>query len=326
MADNIVGQLRLWAMLSLTISRAAFNPSIILIIAAISCGNNIVQKNSNPKNEVRQKSEVIIHQYDAMSITDFFHQLALNHQQNFSGQFQLEYQNVADSLHVNVGDTMLYQTYFEILVIHKIFTSTGAFNCARGEIISAPYMWHWCDPNPRHDIVQISSNKKLRDCKPPEGFGKYASYADIDRTPFIFLSEMLSLEPLYSHPDCGTFRTFGWCSEREMAFSCLMETLGYSSKVVVDGNHSWSEIKLKSFDNKKNSPLIVRVDNTFDQLEWIQEKSEVLQWDEAIIHKTAKWYNDKAHAVTEMTALTNHMLKPAAMDIMEKALNDFFAE
>ncbi len=269
---------------------------------------------------------MMTHAYDTMSIPDFFHQLAFNHQQNFYDYHQLEYQNVVDSVQVANTDTSLFRTYFEILAIHKIFTSTGAFNCARGEIISAPYVWHWCAPNPRHDIIELATNKKLKDCKAPSGFHKYASYADIDRTPFIFISEMLSLEPLYSHPDCGVFRTFGWCSEREMAFSCLMETLGYSSKVVVDGNHSWSEIKLSAFDKNKQSYIIVRVDNTFDQIEWLYEKSAATHWEEPIIHKTAKWYNDKAHADSELCALKNHLLLPEAMGRIDKELNTFFSE
>ena len=64
-----------------------------------------------------------------------------------------------------------------------------------------------------------------------EGYKKYKSAADADRRPYLYLKDLVSKKNKYYHPECSGFYTFGWCSEREMAFNCLLAIMGYKCKI-----------------------------------------------------------------------------------------------
>ena len=78
----------------------------------------------------------------------------------------------------------------------------------------------------------------MKDTKSHNDFLKYRSYDDIDRTPYLFLSDIVDKDLKYYSESCDTFSTFGWCSEREMAFVALITLLDFEAKVVSEGNHS----------------------------------------------------------------------------------------
>ena len=48
--------------------------------------------------------------------------------------------------------------------------------------------------------------------------------------------------PATTIPCAARCSTFGWCSEREMAFGALMAELGVSTKIKQEGIHVWSEM------------------------------------------------------------------------------------
>ena len=164
--------------------------------------------------------------------------------------------------------------------MHDLFTSQSATNGSKGEILNIPYMWHWVTPNPRHQISFTASKTLLQDMKPPIEFSKYNSYADIDRTPFLYLTDLVAESPKYYSESYGEFSTFGWCSEREMAFVFLFEMMGFDGKVMAEGNHSWSEFLITMNLNDKNSAnFMVKVDNTFDTLNWETiQNSDINNW------------------------------------------------
>ncbi|MBN1348103.1 hypothetical protein JXJ21_01705 [candidate division KSB1 bacterium] len=140
--------------------------------------------------------------------------------------------------------------------MHDLFTGISAQNYVSGGILQIPYFWHWIDPNPRHEIVFSENSTKLIKLKPPDEFSKYKSYADIDRTPCLYLSDLLSDEPKYYHEQCSEFYTFGWCSEREMAFNTLVELFGYKSKIKQEEIHTWTAV-LTKFKNTKDETVII---------------------------------------------------------------------
>lgn len=186
-------------------------------------------------------------------------------------------------------------------------------------------MWHWVSPNPRHEIICVADNKLLKDKKPPKDYGKYATYADIDRTPFLFISEMLSPTPLYSHPGCGEFSSFGWCSEREMAFSCLVEMMGYDAHVIASGNHSWSELKVDMKTSTGVKTFLVAVDNTFDSINWTDDEDKLENWNSTNGDSPmAKWYNDKAHSAGEMGKLRGFVVRVESASKLDNALSNYF--
>ncbi len=188
-----------------------------------------------------------------------------------------------------------------LLFYHLLFTTTGAVDCKRGGILEIPYFWHWCDPNPRYDIRYIPESKKLNRIKPPKGYEKYKSYADIDRTPSIYLKNLFAESPLFRHPVCGTIYTFGWCSEREMAFNCLLSILGYECKIKQEGIHVWSEIVIILKDVKaKQKRYIVKVDNTFNGFEIKRMTGTKDTWKRDYGNGAqVKWYNQRSRSPRE---------------------------
>jgi hypothetical protein len=220
-------------------------------------------------------------------------------------------------------DSSNLEKFFTINILHQLFTSQTASNCSTGEILNIPYQWHWIQPNPRYDIYFTSNKKLLKDTKPPKEFSKYNSYADIDRTPYLFLSDFVYPELKYYSLSCGTFSTFGWCSEREMAFVALTKLLGYQGKVIAEGNHSWSEFIIPlELNNGEFQNFRVSVDNTFNSIDWTQiESQEIPKWKEYLGDSNlARWYNQKAKSKTELRNIENHLVSNKSMLRIENKL------
>ena len=136
----------------------------------------------------------------------------------------------------------------------------------------------------------------------------------------MYLGDLVSDHPKYAHPDCGSFFTFGWCSEREMAFVLLMETYGYQGKVVTNGNHSWAEflIGLHNLHGQRQN-FISRIDNTFDGLTWemfSRDDSPETWLAERGSERLHRWYNQQAHASTEREVVALLQVSPTAMERM----------
>jgi hypothetical protein len=188
--------------------------------------------------------------------------------------------------------------YFQIKFLHDLFTCQGAWNGARGGILRTPYFWHWVTPNPRHSIISTSTKKPIHDEKPPTGFGNYATKADIDRTPDLYLQDLFTEKASYQTEALGEFFSFGWCSEREMAHVQIMNIMGYQNgKVVVSGNHSWSEYLIPFISAKGDTvSMHFKIDNTFDGIVTKAfSTSEAEKWSKSTpTGKLPLWYQKKA--------------------------------
>lgn len=211
---------------------------------------------------------------------------------DFCSQFQI------DSLNIDNRNE-----YHMLRFFHELFTGLGATNYLKGGMLEIPYFWHWITPNPRHEIINLPDSTSLVELNPPEEFAKYKTFADIDRTPWLFLSDLVSSNPKYYHPQCGAFATFGWCSEREMAFTIIMSFYGYEGKIKQSGIHTWSEfwIELTGVDGVKIS-LTTIVDNTFDIIKWnlLEPNIEKTDWMADIGQgEMIEWYNSIAHSEDE---------------------------
>lgn len=191
----------------------------------------------------------------------------------------------------------------ELLFLHMLFTTTGAIDGKKGGILQIPYFWHWTTPNPRHEIQYIPNKKALNKVSPPKGFEKYKSYGDIDRTPSIYLKNLYEEKPLFNNSLYGTFYTFGWCSEREMAFNSVLNILGYNVKIKQEGIHVWSEILLKISDKDF---FIIKVDNTFNGFHLEVLKIQKDNWKKDYGNGAqVSWYNKKAHSESEINRVRN---------------------
>ncbi len=262
----------------------------------------------SPKNTTQIQPNIFNFDSSKSTFPFVIKALYLTHKQRY---IELEKSNFilfCEEHNLDPNDSTISNQYYEIQFLGKMFTADGAWDGSTGGIFKIPYLWHWVNPNPRHEIKQISSNKLLKNIKPPTRFAKYNSSADIDRTPSLYWHDFVTETPQYYQPSCDTFYTFGWCSEREMAFICLLThpAFNFEGKVKASGNHSWSEL-IVSFQtkDKKSIWFEVQVDNTFDQITWTPLKTvnKAIWLTDVGNGKLPKWYNSKAHSSKEQTAI-----------------------
>ena len=87
----------------------------------------------------------------------------------------------------------------------------------------------------------------------------------MDRRPELFLSDLFSANPKYSHSEIGNFYSFSWCSEKEPAFSSTLSLFDYKVKVYTSEIHSITKV-LTTFIDAEFDTLVfdISIDNTFD--------------------------------------------------------------
>jgi len=304
------------------------NPLIIknfLIFILISqllqtCSNGQqINQNSNHSKQVILK----LHTYDSLTIPDFFQTFCQNHLETYLSVNNSEYNEFCSVNTLNALDSNNKSHFFTLKILHDLFTSQNASNGSVGDITKIPYFWHWTDPNPRYSILFTHNNTLLKKTKPYPKFEKYQSFADIDRTPYLFLSDWLAPEFRYYTEETDSFSTFGWCSEREMAFVCLTTLLHFKGKVVTSGNHSWSEFTVPmKLTNKETQLFRVNIDNTFNSILWSKtNKNESDRWFLDLGNsQLPKWYNQKALSAEEAMLIKTHKASKKAMAKMERQI------
>lgn len=114
------------------------------------------------------------------------------------------------------------------------------------------------------------------------------------------------------------FSSFGWCSEREMAFKAWLNLRGIKSTVCFKGVHVWNEITLKNLRG-----YVLKVDNTFNEFELLPDsmKTEIDTAD-----KYLKWYNAQGASNTNkqlLSAISTTKLKAA---LLQQMIHSFFVE
>jgi len=296
---------------------------LLLPIILCFCGQSESQSKVIAEKEAKAIYNVEVFHYDTLTIPLFFKTLIRNHLKDFYLLDSLEFLEFCFANKINANDSSNIEKFYTIKILHELFTSQSASNCSKGEILNIPYQWHWIQPNPRHEIYFVSSNRLLKDTKPANEFSKYNSHADIDRTPYLFLSDLVHSEPKYYSISCDTFSTFGWCSEREMAFVALAKLLDYDGKVVAENNHSWSEFIIPmKINTTEIQNFKVTIDNTFNSIYWTTIVSEeISKWRVHIGNASlAKWYNGKAKSNVELRNIRNHLVSNKTMSRIENEL------
>ncbi|MFL5729256.1 MAG: hypothetical protein ACJ75J_07190, partial [Cytophagaceae bacterium] len=265
-----------------------------ILITFASCGQSTIQ-DSTPSQKDLNEYQVKTFTYPSLSIPAFVKSLLKNHVKDYAVLNSISFRDFSKTHDLNPLDSGNIEKFYSISILHDLFTSQTASNCSKGEILNIPYQWHWVNPNPRYSIRLTENGKLLKETKPSADFARYGSYADIDRTPYLFLSDLFTENPKYYSPDCDTFSTFGWCSEREMAFVSLLELLNFNGKVVADGNHSWSEflVPMKTQDGKMKK-FRIQTDNTFNGLNWLELEEPEETWKKSTGDSPMTgWYNQK---------------------------------
>lgn len=281
----------------------------IILLAVLFLPAQFPAETDNTDNpSEKERYAVVTCSYPELTIPQFFKSLIINHIRDFAIPDSGGYKSICLQFDLDPADSGNFSTYYTLDILHRLFTARTCTDGSRGDILNIPYLWHWTEPNPRHEIHFTGNGKRLTSVRHPEGFEKYATYADIDRTPYLFLTDLLSPDPKYYSSVCDTFSTFGWCSEREMAFISLTTLMGFSGNVIAPGCHSWSELDvdmaLKSGGIRK---LQVTIDNTFD----------VFAWGEPNPGDRSSNYNRNAHSSSILSRLKTFVVSSRASARME---------
>jgi hypothetical protein len=240
-------------------------------------------------------------------LPDFFRDLIVEFREEYAAHRGPEFLALCAETGLDPSEDANRETWYRVRFLHDLLTTTRASDCARGGILGIPYFWHWIEPNPRHDILALPGREPLVSQPPPASYRRYATRADIDRVPALYLGDLVSEEPGYAHPDCGSFHTFGWCSEREMAYTALMTAWGRQAKVVQSGIHTWSEVWCPFRGaGGKTIVLSALVDNTFDSVKWeaVPAGTKLEAWlNDTGSGAQIDWYNRMARSREQIEAL-----------------------
>ncbi len=281
------------------------------------------------QNKVENQKELVVsHQYSSTSISIFFKQIIENHWKDYA-KIDTTYNSFCENYDL-IKNQINAKKFYTLKILNEFFTSKTSSDGSIGKILLIPYFWHWVNPNPRHEITLTKTNQKLNAILPPLEFKRYKSYADIDRTPFLFLSELFDEEPKYKHELLEkSFTTFGWCSEREMAFVALIEILGFKAKVITNNGHTWTETLVDFSNNhQKNTKIKIKIDNTYHKFEWSMiNDTQAKNWgEEKESTAMALWYNQKSHDKNEHQKIKQYLISKKVIQKIENIFVDYLNE
>lgn len=253
---------------------------------------------------------------NAMSFVDFFRRLVVENREAFELQHADRYNVLCSGHDLDPTDRENREAFFVLLFLHQLFTCRAPVNCEHSGILQIPYMWHWIEPNPRHAILRRATGKLLVEEAPPARFRRYQSFADVDRVPSLYLADLVTVAPQYEHPQCGPMYTFGWCSEREMAFSLMAGFFGHDGWVRQSGNHVWSvfPFRWRTGDGRQKE-ILLEFDNTFDIFggqELPQGKTSQQWWSEHQLTPDQRWYNAQVRDPEEVERVRQIQVPPEA--------------
>ena len=270
-----------------------------------------------------KKEETIIkeHNYNKTELLPFLNQLYTNHKYNFEIIHKEKYIALCEENNLNKEDSINIEAIGQILFFHRIFTNNTSKNCNMSEILSISYFLHWNKYKPRHRIINNKLGKKLKELPPPADKNLYQTYADLDRTPFIFLNDLFSTNLKYSKQNCDSFSTFGWCSEIEMSFSLLLQLMNYKSIVELtsNGGHSFSSITLPLVNNNNDTlNFKIEVDNTYNKIRLLPYKKE-----KRAILDIEKWYNKQSKSKKEKKKVKQIEVPQTVSSYIENSINNY---
>jgi hypothetical protein len=265
----------------------------------------------------------------ADSLPDFLRRLVDENLEVHAAVRDGEYARFCGDLGLDPAARENRRPFATLFFLHDLLTNDGVRNGSRGGILREPYFWHWVEDNPRHGIVRLATGRPLTEESPPELFGRYQSFADVDRVPSLFLRDLVSVEPLYTHPACGEFRTFGWCSEKEMAFCLVTGLLGLPGVIVQEGNHVRSVYLVRGVraDGGRRH-VVIEVDNTYDLVTWrpLRADEAPAGWLDRIPDVgMSRWYNEQARDPAEIRRVREIEVAPAAAARIHRLVTDWLA-
>lgn len=225
------------------------------------------------------------------TIPTFFEELIEEYTYKFNAKYHNKYLELCKINNIDPLDTGNFKKFYTIFTLHKLFTNRPD---ELKNLINMPYIYNWCVPNPRKEIIFLKTGEKLKNTPPPKGFSNYKTYAEVDRTPYLLLSDLFNNTPKYYSNVFDTIYSFCWCSEREMAFTSILKCIGYKhAKIMVAYGHAVSRciITMKNNNNELDS-IEISIDNTFNNISLWKFEDNINQWEKEFgSYKLGTWYN-----------------------------------
>lgn len=262
---------------------------------------------------------------EQQTLETFFPELFATYQKPYLRLRNPDITGVIRQFRLDKGKETRYRIAF-LFFLHDLFTGSGVRNGKTGGLLGIPYYKHWTIPNPRHALVRSSDGTPLTALKPPGTHSRYDTLADLDRTPDIYLGDLVRGPEQYRSPEGKTFSTFGWCSEREMAFTALLTLYGYEAKIIQRGSHTHTEVRLTLADPKGAPvPLIISVDNTFDKIRIQRDAAPEKAFEEWAFDDIGAgtfiiWYNERARDPLLLDTLRQMAVTPEAQVALQSRL------
>jgi hypothetical protein len=163
-------------------------------------------------------------------ISQYFNILCYARQEQFAIRDDGTFDGLCQEYGLDPKDSVNLKSYYTVSILHQLFTCLDCNDGSRGKILNIPYFWHYRTPNPRHAIL-VDERRNTQ-------------YTGIERKPHFFLGDLVASRERFSHTEFGSFSTFGWCSDREMAFACLLSLMGYHAHVIAPEGHAVTEVEL----------------------------------------------------------------------------------
>ncbi len=193
-------------------------------------------------------------------------------------------QEIQNSGYKITGNDTLDMTVAKLAYMHMLLTCYYSVDGDTSGGFGIPYFWNYTNHNPRLNIVNLKKGKTLSQLPAAPG-SQGASMATLDRTPLIFWGDFMSDEPSYSYEHISAFYSFGWCSEREMAYKAWLGVIGIKSTIGIKADHVWTEVELAELPG-----YFLFIDNTFNRFELLPISKKPPP---EIGNKYITWYNQQ---------------------------------
>lgn len=221
-------------------------------------------------------------------------------------------QEVQNSGYKLTGIDSLDLTVSKLVYMHMLLTCHYSVDGDTSGGFGIPYFWNYTNHNPRLNIINIKKGKTLAQLPSSAG----GTMATLDRTPVIFWADFLSDEPQYSYEHISTFYTFGWCSEREMAFKAWLSAVAIKSTIGIKADHVWTEVELPGLPGN-----LFFIDNTFNRFEMLPlNKKPPLE----VGNRYIGWYNQQGSDKAIIKKLTSLTISPKRAAYLQHQILTYF--
>ena len=135
---------------------------LIIFLSALIFSCSFSTKDTEAASSPPTQESKTVFSYPEQPFPQFLNQLSQNHQERLSKSYKSYFRDFCEEHKLNVADSSNQAQFFQLLLMHLLFTCNSASNAAQAGILRIPYFWHWVEPNPRHSIKHLDYFSRLK--------------------------------------------------------------------------------------------------------------------------------------------------------------------